>query len=153
MLWLLLGTVGFVLLIACANVANLLLARGMTRQKELAVRSALGGSRTTIFAQLLTESLILALAGGPRGVGLGYAMLQGVVAAMRRNTLPSEADLRLNIPILLYTLVTTTVAGLLARLRTHLVLHPGSIPPRHSKKVLLIETVPSRTTKRGTSGQ
>lgn len=114
MLWLLLGAVGFVLLIACANVANLLLARGMVRQKELAVRSALGGSRTTIFAQLLTESLILALAGGALGVGLGYAMLQGLIAAMPRNTLPSEADLRLNIPILLFTLVATTVAGLLA---------------------------------------
>ena len=114
MLWLLLGAVGFVLLIACVNVANLLLARGMARQKELAVRGALGAGRRTIFTQLLTESLILALAGGALGVGVGYAMLQGLVAAMPRNTLPSEADLRLNIPILLFTLVATTVAGLLA---------------------------------------
>jgi putative ABC transport system permease protein len=125
MLWLLLGAVGFVLLIACVNVANLLLARGMARQKELAVRSSLGAGRTTIFAQLLTESLILALAGGILGIGVGYAMLQGLVAAMPRNTLPSEADLRLNIPILLFALLATTVAGLLA----------GSAPAWYASRV------------------
>lgn len=114
MLWLLLGAVGFVLLIACVNVANLLLARGMARQKELAVRSALGAGRATIFAQLLTESLILALAGGALGIGAGYAMLQGLIAAMPPNTLPTEADLRLNVPILLFTLAATMLAGLLA---------------------------------------
>ena len=114
MLWLLLGAVGFVLLIACVNVANLLLARGMTRQKELAVRSALGAGRSTIFGQLLTESLLLALAGGALGVGIGYAMLKGLVAAMPLNTLPTEADLRLNIPILLFTLAATTLSGVLA---------------------------------------
>ena len=114
MLWLLLGAVGFVLLIACVNVANLLLARGMTRQKELAVRSALGAARATIFGQLLTESLLLTLAGGALGVGVGYAMLQGLIAVMPRGTLPNEADLRLNIPILLFTLGATTLAGLLA---------------------------------------
>ena len=114
MLWLLLGAVGFVLLIACVNVANLLLARGMTRQKELAVRSALGAGRSTIFGQLLTESLLLALAGGALGVGVGYAMLKGLVAAMPINTLPTEADLRLNVPILLFTLAATTLSGVLA---------------------------------------
>jgi putative ABC transport system permease protein len=131
MLWLLLGAVGFVLLIACVNVANLLLARGMARQKELAVRGALGASRTTIFTQLLTESLILALAGGATGVGMGYAMLQGLVAAMPRDTLPSEADLRLNIPILLFTLVATTAAGLLA----------GSAPAWYASRVDPAETL------------
>jgi putative ABC transport system permease protein len=125
MLWLLLGAVGFVLLIACVNVANLLLARGMARQKELAIRSALGAGRTTIFAQLLTESLILALIGGAMGVGMGYAMLQGLIAAMPQRTLPSEADLRLNIPILLFTLIATTVAGLLA----------GSAPAWYASRV------------------
>ena len=114
MLWLLLGAVGFVLLIACVNVANLLLARGMTRQKELAVRSALGARRKTIFGQLLTESILLALAGGALGVGVGYGMLQGLIAVMPQDTLPYEADLRLNVPILLFTLLATTVAGLLA---------------------------------------
>jgi putative ABC transport system permease protein len=114
MLWLLLGSVGFVLLIACVNVANLLLARGVVRQKELAVRTALGASRRAIFVQLLTESLLLALAGGALGVGFGYAMLRGLIAAMPQNTLPSEADLRLNLPILLFTLGAATLAGLLA---------------------------------------
>jgi predicted permease len=125
MLWLLLGAVGFVLLIACVNVANLLLARGMTRQKELAVRSAVGASRKTIFGQLLTESVVLALAGGALGVGVGYGMLQGLIAAMPRNTLPSEANLRLNIPILLFSLLATTLAGLLA----------GSAPAWYASRV------------------
>jgi putative ABC transport system permease protein len=116
MLWLLLGAVGFVLLIACVNVANLLLARGMTRQKELAVRSALGAARTTIFAQFLTESVLLAFGGGALGIGVGYAMLRGLIVAMPPDTLPTEANLSLNIPILLFTLAATTFAGLLAGL-------------------------------------
>ena len=114
MLWMLMGAVGFVLLIACVNVANLLLARGMTRQKELAVRSAVGAGRATIFGQLLTESVVLALAGGALGVAAGYGMLQGFIAAMPPGTLPNEATLQLNIPILLFTLLLTTLAGLLA---------------------------------------
>ena len=125
MLWLLMGAVGFVLLIACVNVANLLLARGMTRQKELAVRSAVGASRKTILGQLLTESVVLALAGGALGVGVGYGMLQGLIAAMPENTLPSEANLTLNIPILLFTLLATTVAGLAA----------GSVPAWYASRV------------------
>jgi len=131
MLWLLLGAVGFVLLIACVNVANLLLARGMARQKELAVRSALGAGRATIFAQLLTESLLMALTGGALGVGFGYAMLRGLIVAMPRNTLPTEADLRLNIPILLFTLAATTLAGLLA----------GSAPAWYASRVDPAETL------------
>jgi len=112
-LWLLLGAVGFILLIACANVANLLLAKGMTRQKEIAIRSALGATRKTVFAQLLTESLLLATAGGLLGLGVAYAMLHGFLAMMPEDTLPWEADLRLNLPILAFTLVATTLAGLL----------------------------------------
>jgi putative ABC transport system permease protein len=88
----------------------------MTRQKELAVRSALGAARTTIFAQFLTESVLLALGGGALGIGVGYAMLRGLVVAMPPNTLPTEANLSLNMPILLFTLAATTMAGILAGL-------------------------------------
>ena len=112
-LWFLLGAVGFILLIACVNVANLLLARGIARQKELAVRSALGATRKIIFEQLLTESLLLSLVGGLLGVGVGYAMLRAVLVIMPRGTLPPEPDIRLNFPILLFTLVATTLAGIL----------------------------------------
>jgi putative ABC transport system permease protein len=112
-LWLLAGAVVFVLLIACANVANLLLARSMTRQKEMAVRSALGAKSASIFAQLITESLLLAVVGGALGIACGYSMLRGLIAVMPPDTLPSEADLRLNFPVLLFTLAATSVAGLL----------------------------------------
>ena len=130
-LWLLLGAVGFVLLIACVNVANLLLARSMTRQKELAVRSALGATPRTIFIQLLTESVLLALMGGVLGVGVGYAMLAGLVAVMPEGTLPTEADLHLNFPVLLFTLLATTIAGLLF----------GCVPAWYASRVDPAETM------------
>ena len=112
-LWFLLGAVGFILLIACVNVANLLLARGVARQKELAVRSALGATRKIIFQQLLTESLLLSVVGGMLGIGVGYAMLRAMIATMPAHTLPAEADLQLNLPILCFTVLATTLAGLL----------------------------------------
>jgi putative ABC transport system permease protein len=112
-LWILLGAVGFVLLIACVNVANLLLAKGTTRQKEVALRAALGASRRNIFTQFLTENLLLALTGGVLGIGVGVAALRALIAAMPQNTLPSEADLSLNIPVLLFSLAASTLAGLL----------------------------------------
>ena len=130
-LWLLLGAVAFILLIACVNVANLLLARGLARQKELAVRSALGATRRTIFEQLLTESLLLAVAGGLLGIGMGYAMLRALVAIMPRNTLPTEADLHLNLPVLLFTLAATTLAGLLF----------GSAPAWYASRIDPAETL------------
>jgi putative ABC transport system permease protein len=111
--WLLLGAVGFVLLIACVNVANLLLANGMKNQKEVAVRIALGATRKVIFAQQLIEGLVLAAVGGLLGVAVGYAMLHAALALMPRGTLPNEADLSLNFPILLFTFLATTLAGLL----------------------------------------
>jgi len=112
-LWLLLGAVGFVLLIACVNVANLLLAKGTTRQKEIAIRGALGASRRVIFTQFLTENLLLAGIGGALGVGLGWALLRAIELLMPRGTLPSEADLRLNLPVLFFSLAASMLSGLL----------------------------------------
>jgi putative ABC transport system permease protein len=112
-LWLLLGAVAVVLLIACVNVANLLLANGMTRQKEIAVRSALGASRPVIFSQFLTENLILAIVGGALGVGAGYIMLKALVAVMPAHTLPPQAELRLNLPVLTFTVAVSALAGLI----------------------------------------
>jgi putative ABC transport system permease protein len=112
-LWLLLGAVGFILLIACVNVANLLLAKGTTRHREVAVRTALGATRKIIFSQFLTENLLLALIGGLLGVGVGLVSLKGLVLMMPEGTLPSEADLTLNIPILLFSLAASTLSGLL----------------------------------------
>jgi putative ABC transport system permease protein len=112
-LWMLLGAVGFVLLIACANVANLLLARGTARQKEIAVRASLGATRAQLFSQFLTESLALAAIGGALGVGLAWALLQIIMTLIPQFALPSEADVRLNIPVLLFTVGATMLAGVL----------------------------------------
>ena len=112
-LWYLLGAVGFVLLIACVNVANLLLAKGTTRHKEIAIRTALGAKRGTIFMQFLVENVLLALVGGLVGIGVGWLALRGLIAIMPDGTLPSEADLSLNIPILLFSVAASTLSGLL----------------------------------------
>ena len=112
-LWFLLGAVAFVLLIACVNVANLLLARSTTRQREVAVRSAVGASRWRIFVQFLIESLALASLGGVLGLGLAWGLLRIIMSMMPPGMLLSEADVRLNLPVLLFTMATTMLAGIL----------------------------------------
>ena len=114
-LWLMMGAVGFVLLIACVNIANLLLAWGTARQKEIAVRASQGATRARIFRQFLIESLSLALMGGLLGTLLSVALLRGVMSLMPRNQLgiPFEADPHLNIPVLLFTLGATLLSGVL----------------------------------------
>jgi putative ABC transport system permease protein len=112
-LWLLLGAVGFVLLIACVNVANLLLARGAARLREVAVRGAVGASRARIFAQFLVESLLLALIGGTLGVVLGVGLLRAILSIVPEGILPSEANLQLDIHVLLAALAATTASGLI----------------------------------------
>ncbi len=107
-----LGAVTFVLLIACANVANLMLARGVVRQREIAVRRALGAGRVRLIRQLLTESALLSLTGG--GVGLAVAVW-GIHALRSTATtaIPRLAEVRLSGPVLLFTLATSLFAGIL----------------------------------------
>jgi putative ABC transport system permease protein len=115
-IWLLLGAVMFLLLIACANVANLLLARGSTRQRELAIRSAMGASAAAIVRQLIVESLVLALCGGLVGTFLASSVIDAIVALMPEFTLPSETEIRLSVPVLLFALAACVLSGLAAGL-------------------------------------
>jgi putative ABC transport system permease protein len=114
-LWLLLGAVGFLLLIACVNVANLLMARGTSRQREVAVRAALGASRFRIFNQFLSESLLLAFFGGVLGIVFAGLILDAITMVMPPvgTMLPSEAEIRISIPVLLFTIAVSAICGLL----------------------------------------
>lgn len=114
-LWLLFDAVGLVMLIACANIANLLLARGTTRTQELAVRGALGASRGQIFVQLLTESLTLALVGGAIGIALGWALIKISVALMPEVAAQAAGPVgQMNLPILIFAVVIALVSGVVA---------------------------------------
>ena len=112
-LWLLLGAVGFLLLITCLNIANLLLAKGAARQREIAIRNSVGATRARIFGQFLTESVVLALIGGGLGVALGVGLLHAILSIVPAGILPSEANFHLDVHVLIIALVATTLAGLL----------------------------------------
>ena len=111
-LWVLQGAVGFVLLIACANLANLLLARAESRQREFAIRSALGAGRARILRQFLTEGVLLSLIGGALGVALAYAGLKALITA-DPTSIPRSAGITIDPVVLGFTVLVSIVTGAL----------------------------------------
>ncbi|HSB26696.1 MAG TPA: ABC transporter permease [Pyrinomonadaceae bacterium] len=140
-LWLLLGAVGFLLLIGCVNVANLMLARATTRRREVALRAALGANRGRIFAQLITESLMVALAGGLLGGLFATWLTRAIIAFIPEGLLPSEADIRISLPVLGFTLLLTMLTGLLF----------GTTPAWQASRFNLIDVL-KRGGRTGSSG-
>ena len=126
----LLGAVGFVLLIACANVANLMLARSTARQKEIAIRTALGASRFRVIRQLLTESTILSLVGGTLGLALA---VWGVDLLVRidQNNIPRSKEIAVDLYVLGFSLLVSLLTGILF----------GFVPAIQASKITLNETL------------
>jgi putative ABC transport system permease protein len=124
MLLLILGATGLVLLLACANVASLMLARTLNRERELALRAALGASRAQLTGQLLTESLLLALAGGLGGLLMARGLLGGLTAFIGRFT-ARTGDVGIDLTVLAFALVLSLATGLAFGALPALVTRPG----------------------------
>ncbi len=139
-LYTLAAAVGLLLLISCANVANMLLARASGREKEMAIRGALGAKPSELIRQLLTESLLLALAGGVLGCLFSYVGLKGIVALIPDGMIPREVVIQLNIPVLLFSLGIAIVTALIF----------GLAPALQSANQHLVE--PLKEAGRGVSG-
>ena len=112
MLWILLGTVGIVLLVACANVANLFLVRAEGRQQELAIRTALGAKRSQVIRELMSEAFTISIAGGVLGLALAYAGIQ-LLLALNPAQLPRLEEITIDPIVLAFTLGISLAAGLL----------------------------------------
>jgi len=137
-LWILFGAVGLVLLIACVNVANLLLARASSRRGEFAVRAALGASRMHVVRQLLIESLLLAFAGG--ACGLLFAILSmKLLTGVAQEIIPGVEGLSLSYPVLGFTLIVSMACGITF----------GLVPALHYGKVDLHEALKENTSRAG----
>ncbi len=106
----LLGSVGFVLLIACSNAANLLLSRAVSRQKEAAIRVAVGSGRGRIFRQLLTESVLLSLSGGAAGIALAWGLI-ALVRVLQPGNIPRVGEIGVNAPVLFFTCAISVLTG------------------------------------------
>jgi putative ABC transport system permease protein len=138
---LLLGVVGFVLLMCCANVANLLMSRTTARARELAVRSAIGAGRRRIAAQLITESLVLAAIGGLLGVAIGAAILKAAPAVVPPGLLPGTVTLTFDARVMVFCGVTAFLVGVLF----------GIGPAWRSTRASLVEAIAAdgRATRQG----